>query len=59
MYNCSGVLGVLLGRESLANHDQIPKSSMFMRVKAFPMYGGIGMCLRHPYIESLPIPSSF
>ena len=31
-----------LGTESLTNHDHIPKSSKFVRVKAFPMYSGIG-----------------
>ena len=32
-----------LGTESLVNHDHIPKTSKFVRVKAFPMYGGLGM----------------
>ena len=48
-FPCSilATLGVLSGRESLANHDQIPKkafkSSTFVRVKAFTVYGGIGV----------------
>ena len=42
-------------RESLANHDHIPKrlkSSKFVRVKAFPMYGGIGVSAPSLHRES-------
>ena len=46
---------MLLGRESLANHDHIPKKALnpqFVRVKAFPMYGGIGVSAPSLHRES-------
>ena len=48
---------MLLGRESRANHDPIPKkktkSSTFVHVKAFPMYGGMGVSIPSLNRESL------
>ena len=44
-----------LGRESLANHDHTPKrlkSSKFVRVKAFPMHGGMGVSAPSLHRES-------
>ena len=46
-----------MGTESLANHDHIPKkafkSSKFVRVKAFLMYGGIGVSAPSLHTDSL------
>ena len=57
VYNCSGVrilatLGVSLGRESLAKYLTRLKSSKFVRVKAFPMYGSIGVSAPSLHRES-------
>ena len=44
-----------LGRESLANYDHMPKrlkSSKFVHVKSFPMYGGIGVSAPSLHRES-------
>ena len=43
---------MLLGTESLENHDHIPKKAKFVRVKAFPMYGGIGVSAPSLHRES-------
>ena len=47
---------MLLGRKSLAIHDQIPKklnSSTFVHMKAFPMCGGIGVSVPSLHRESI------
>ena len=41
-----------MGRESLANHLKRLKSSKFVCVKAFPMYGGIGVSAPSLHRES-------
>ena len=46
--------GSVLGSESLANHDQIPKkSSTFVRMKVFPVYDGIGVSDALIYVHSM------
>ena len=47
----------VLGRETLEDHSQLPKSltnAALGRLQAFRMYGGIGMSVSSLYIESLP-----
>ena len=41
-----------LGRELHADHDHIPKKASILRVKAFPMYGGIGVSAPSLHRES-------
>ena len=49
--NCSGTLGVSLGRESLANHDHIPKKGSILKVCACE---GFSYVLRHRRVCAIP-----
>ena len=54
VYNCSGVLatlGVLLGRESLAYHDQIPKEALILNVCGCE---GFSYAWRHGCVHAIP-----
>ena len=59
VYNCSGIFYLLWECRWVQNHSQTMiiylkrlKSSNFVRVKAFPMYGGIGVSAPSLHRES-------
>ena len=52
VYNCIlATSGVLLGRESLANHDQIPEKDLILNVCACE---GFSYVWRHGRVRAIP-----